>query len=463
MMEKLMRLTILPLFLLISIPGIPAQKPDPGKITIKSVVDHLKNGEIREASNSSLLLLENDPKSPEAHALFALALINGGEYEKAEEELNLAVSLGGESPDTNLGFGRLAFAEGDLEEAIRRLYKATDSHLRIMASDLLAASLSAVNRHREAKEVMVRASKEIGGLTEAENVYIKSRIEIYDGCQGLKLYRIPDEFRSTTLDFTNSDGHILAPMAVNGLDIGNVHLDTGGSGGLTVSAKSVENLDLKMIGRVTGMNVAKELTADVAIVDEIRIGDLVIKNVPVNIYHGAGNFHGGSSGNLGKEVLQRLNMTIDYKNSSLTFFHPRATDLQAGLVDKNVASEKIPFHRDKFIIVQASINGRKPEPFILDTGAGITVFHSEYYSESIASPSKQGEPPTLDKPKPFTLDSLRIGGREYEHVMSLAMDLTQIYKLAQDDYPGIIGNPIFQNSRLHFNFADSTLVIEELR
>jgi tetratricopeptide (TPR) repeat protein len=463
-MKKLKTIPLIIFCLLIFYPKILAPNAEDLEITIQSVIDNLKKGEIRQAIKNSALLLEKNPKSPEAHAFYGIALINCGEYKKADAELKRALSLDDKSSDAQLGFGRLAFARGDTESAIRHLVKATSSsHLRFMAYDLLAMNLSSVNRHREAKEAMVRAYEKTSDLTEEEKAYIKSRIEIYDGYQELELYQIPDEFQSTTLDFINSEGHILVPIKVNGHDFGNVHLDTGGSGGLTISSQSADNLDLKIIGQVKGMNVAQELEADVAILDEIQIGELVMNNIPVNLYRGTRKFHGGSSGNLGKEVLQRLNMTIDYKNTKLTFFHPKASALQAKKIEKRNSPETIPFHKDKFIIIRASINGQDPEPFILDTGAGITVIHSDYYFESINPPADKGKTAKLDAPKSFTLDSIQIGGKVYKNIMSIAMDLSQIYQYGKVYYPGIIGNPLFQKSRLHFNFTDSTLVIEELQ
>ena len=463
-MKKLIIILITNFCIFMYAPKIIIPYTDTNQVSIKSIAENLKNGEIRKAAENADFLSENNPKSAEAHALYALALISCGEYEKADAELKLALSLDKESPETHLGLGMMAYAKGDTETAILHLNKAAStSYLPFMTFDLLAINLSSINQHKEAKEVMMRAHNEIPDLTEFEKNYLKNRIKIYGGYQDLNLYQIPDEFQSTTLGFTNSEGHILAPIKVNGLDIGEVHLDTGGSGGLTVAAQTVDNLDLKIIGQVTGANVAQEITADVVMIDEIQIGELIIKNVPVNLYRGGQKFHGGSSGNLGKQVIQRLNLTIDYKNSTLTFFHPNAANLQTAKIDSKNASEKIPFYKDKFIIVRASINNQDPEPFILDTGAGITVFHADYYLESINPPEDKGESTKLEAPKPFTLDSIVLGGRAYKNVMSIAMDLSQIYKFGKVYYPGIIGNPIFQKSRLHFDFTNSTLVIEEVQ
>ena len=91
------------------------------------------------------------------------------------------------------------------------------------------------------------------------------------------------------------------------------------------------------------------------------------------------------------------------------------------------------------------------------------VFHSDYYLVAINLPEEKGESNKLDAPKSFTLDSIVLGGRTYNNVLSIAMDLSPIYKFGKVYYPGIIGNPIFQKSRLHFNFTNSTLVIEEVQ
>jgi Flp pilus assembly protein TadD len=130
-MKKLKTISLFIFCLLIFSPKILAPNADELEITIQSVVDNLKKGEIRQATKNSVLLLEKNPKSPEAHALYGLALINCGEYEMAGTELKRALALDDESSDAHLGLGRLAFAQGDTESAIRHLYKATStSHLR---------------------------------------------------------------------------------------------------------------------------------------------------------------------------------------------------------------------------------------------------------------------------------------------------------------------------------------------
>ncbi|MFH2001336.1 MAG: aspartyl protease family protein, partial [Planctomycetota bacterium] len=439
------------------------QSQDNDEVTIKTAVHDLKIGDPRRVVDDSVLLLKIDQKNAMVHALYGLALIDCGEYEKADKEMLIALSHDPDSPEAHLGIGKLLFAKGDRKEAIEHLKKATSTvHLKYMTYEFLGACLSYLDEHEEAARVYTQALNDLPDLSEDEKTFLKNNIAIYEGYGKRRLYQIPDDFQSTCLCFTNSDGHILMPIKVNGTDIGSVHLDTGGSGGLTLSAEWAEKLNLRIIGHRIGRNVAKELEADVAMLDEIQFGDLVIRNVPVNLYKGSA-FHGKSSGNLGKEVLQRLNMTLDFKHSELYFFHPKHPELQAGQIDGKNATEIIPFYNTKFIVVRASINGHETQPFILDTGAGAVVFHQDYYFDVLQPPEKGGERSKLQAPKPYQIKSILLGNRAYKDQFSIAMDLRDLYTFAKLYYPGIIGNPLFQSSKLHFNFVDSTLIIEEIQ
>jgi tetratricopeptide (TPR) repeat protein len=457
--KTLIYLPLALIFFLDSTPDLYSQERD--EITVDTVVDDLKNGKPRLAVKHSLHLSKSERESAVAHALHGLALIDCGEYGKAEKELRIALSLDQESPEAHLGIGKLAWGKGHRGEAIKHFYAATSSaHLKYLAHHLLGYALSLVNEHDEAVKIYEQALNEISGLSDDEEAFLRSNISIYKGFGKKELYRISDDFRSTQVSFTNSDGHILVPVKVNGKDIGSVHLDTGGSGGLTLSAEWANKLNLEIIGRRTGRNVAKELKADVALLDEIRLGDLVIKNVPVNLYEGSA-FHGNCSGNLGKEVLQNLNMTLDFKNSEVIFYHPEYPELLKAEIEQKEASQAIPFYNINFIVVTASINGHEAQPFILDTGAGVVVFHEEYYLDVLEPRENKGEKSKLESPKAFTVKSILLGNRIYKDQFSIAMDLGDLYAFGKVYYPGIIGNPLFQEAKVHFNFADSVLIIEE--
>jgi hypothetical protein len=108
--------------------------------------------------------------------------------------------------------------------------------------------------------------------------------------------------------------------------------------------------------------------------------------------------------------------------------------------------------------VEASMNGGKKAPFILDTGAGISLVHSAFFLEKIMPESKAKF--TKDKAVPFMIKSIEFGGLSFTNVMAAVFDLTDLYAYGKMYYPGIIGANVFQKSILHFNFEASILLIE---
>jgi hypothetical protein len=120
-------------------------------------------------------------------------------------------------------------------------------------------------------------------------------------------------------------------------------------------------------------------------------------------------------------------------------------------------SEEIPFWCKKHCLVGASINGSNKAPFILDTGAGISIIHSAYFLEVIMPDSKAII--TKEKAVPFMINSIEMGGLTFNNIVAAVFDLTDLYAYGKMYYPGIIGASVFQKSALHFNFKDSKLVI----
>jgi hypothetical protein len=93
----------------------------------------------------------------------------------------------------------------------------------------------------------------------------------------------------------------------------------------------------------------------------------------------------------------------------------------------------------------------------LDTEAGISLIHSAYFLEKIMPDSTAKI--TKNKVVPFMIKSLEIGGFTFNNIMAAVFDLTDLFGYGNMYYPGIIGASVFQESILHFNFKDSTLIM----
>jgi tetratricopeptide (TPR) repeat protein len=432
-----------------------AKDPD---LIFETVVKQIKEGYPGDAVRSSETLAKDHADSGPIQAVHGLALLDCGEFERAKIQFDRAISLDNNNSEAHLGLGELAYGWVHLEKALHHLNKAlSTAHFKERSYWWLSRCLHAMNKHAEARDALVSGLEVIERISDRDAERFKDSIAYFGSLQDINLYKIPDEFESTVVDFSNWRGHILVPLKLNGQDIVKVHLDTGSTGSLAIGSDLAERLDLMVIGERKSRNIEEEITTKIALLKSLQIGDLTVRNVPVSILAGPGEFTGGSAGNLGLEVLKRLNMSIDYIHSRLHLFHRERGTLQFAKIAPDHVSEEIPFWCKKHCLVRASINGGDKAPFILDTGAGISLIHSAYFLEEIMPESKARI--TKDKAVPFMINSIEIGRLAFKNTMAAAFDLTDLYAYGRMYYPGIIGASVFQKSILHFNFKDSKLVI----
>ena len=424
------------------------------------VVEKLSSGLPGLAIKSSEKLAKDHADSASIQAVHGIALLDCGEFEKAKARFDRALNIEENNPEAHLGLGELTYGWFRLEEALHHLNKSlTTIHFRERAHWWLSRCLHALNRHSEAKGALVKGLDGAEAISNADAERFKNSIAYLGSLQNVELYTLPVAFKSTVVDFSNWRGHILVPLKLNGQDAEKVHLDTGSTGSLAIGSDLAERLNLKVIGERKSRNINQEITAKIALLESMQIGDLIVRNVPVSILGGPGEFAGESAGNLGIEVLKRLNMSIDYTHSKLHLFHRERGDLQSQIISPDHVSDGIPIWCKRHCLVMASINGREKAPFILDTGAGISLIHSAYFLEEIMPDSKVNI--TKDKAIPFMIESIGLGGLTFNNIVAAVFDFSDLYAYGKMFYPGLIGANVFQNSILHFNFKDAELLIEK--
>ena len=423
-----------------------------------AVVKKIKEGFPGDAVQSSEKLVKAHADSAPIQAVHGIALLDCGEFQKAKIRFDRALSLDNDNPEAHLGLGEMAYGWSHFEEALRHLKKAlSTSHFKQRAHWWLSQCFHAMNKHREAKDVLMSGLGGIEALSDRDAERFKHSIAYFGSLQDKNLFTIPDEFESTIVDFSNWRGHVLLPIKLNDHDIGKVHLDTGSTGSLAIGSDLADRLKLEVIGERKSRNIEGEFTTKIALLRSLQIGELIVRNVPVSILEGLGEFTGGSAGNLGIELLKRLNISLDYSHSRVSLFHRERADLQSELLAQDNVSEEIPFWCKKHCLVRARINDGTDVPFILDTGAGISLIHSAYFLEKVMPDSKAKI--SKDKAVPFVIQSIEMGGIVFKNTMAAVFDLSDLYAYGKMYYPGIIGASVFQKSIFHFNFKDSKLII----
>jgi tetratricopeptide (TPR) repeat protein len=159
---------------------------------LEKVVLEINNGHPADALKISATLAATNPRRPEILAAHGLALLDCGEFIKAQALFEQAVKLDPESPDAHLGLGELASGRLHLDEASGHLKKAVTSfYFKLRAFQSYGKCLHDLDRHSEAKKVLEQALKEVNQIPEREKTRILNSIQIYEALGDTRLFQIP--------------------------------------------------------------------------------------------------------------------------------------------------------------------------------------------------------------------------------------------------------------------------------
>ncbi len=389
--------------------------------------------------------LVQNPDSAITLAVLGLSQIACGQWQEAELWLKQALALDSTLPEAHLGLANIAYGKTRYSLAIVHANKAIASqHLKAQAYSVLAASLEEMNLHDQASQAMNEACKWSDYLPEYYRKNMQNLSEIYSSYEGSNLYEIPGDFTSTVIPFTNYLGFALLEATADGRDLDSVLLDTGFGGSLMISTKDAEKMGLVFLGEHITRSFYGELVIKIALVKSVRLGDLVVHNVPAYV---SDDIPGGFGGLIGWQLLKHFNFSVDFTNSRVTFFNPKHQDLQRDTFSRNRLVDRIPFFYGSSIRINACFGDRGPGYFILDTGARYPSLHVDSSDDAsiVGSESRT---------------SIEIGYLVFDNMKVEHYDLSLIHEIGRYYFDGIVGISVFQNSVLHFIPGESTLYVE---
>jgi len=259
-------------------------------------------------------------------------------------------------------------------------------------------------------------------------------------------------------------GAIYVPAVIHG-DSAWLMFDTG---------LSRTGLDLdwaRTVGIVPGPAPAAPMAPapSTAVVDTIRLGELTLVNHRVALYllNGLSEASGRLQvGLVGHDVLQHYAVEIDYRQRRVRLFDPARYGYKGtGATVRFTADADLPLLR-----AQLKVRGRRPIParLLLDTGAsGLCLILTTPFVEqqglgrlapAIEAPIGTGLVGELHGTI-VRLQELRLSGVK---VPSPTTGLGGEYKgfLARTDIDGVIGNSVFEGSRLIVDYAGHRAIVE---
>jgi tetratricopeptide (TPR) repeat protein len=413
---------------------------------LQKAVDELLDGQPLPALTDASKAVELNPRSAEALAILGLAQLKCGEWEKAESRFDEAIAIDSLSAEAHLGLGVIAVSKMRYRDAIPLLRRATSSRLFPGAAYLaLALSLEDLNLHQEASEAMREAGKHADDIPADQRANIPAFADIFAAHDGRSLYRIPESFRSTSVDFDYSQGHITLPVVLNGSTQGDFIFDTGLGGSLMLGGEYTERLNLTYAGEITTISLGGGLRLKAALLDSLRIGGLVMRDVPVLVCE---DFPFGTAGLIGWKIIQKVNTTIDFEGSQIQFSSQDNPESPGKRFTDKEKTECVPFVYLTSMYVIARFGDNLPRAYVFDTGAVASFLHS---SNPKGPENEQTGSPC----------SIRIGDLTFDLPRTQFLDFTAIHKTGRYYFAGVIGIDILRHSVLHIFPGESMLCIEE--
>ena len=259
-------------------------------------------------------------------------------------------------------------------------------------------------------------------------------------------------------------GAIYVPAVING-DSAWLMLDTG------LSRTGLDRDWARTVGIVPGATPAPPVAAvaSTAVVDTMRLGELTLVHHPVVLYplNGLSEASGRLQvGLVGHDVLQHYTVVIDYRQRRVQLFDPARYRYEGrGTTVRFTPDADLPLLR-----AHVKVRGRRaiPARLLLDTGASglcliLTTPFTEQHGLSRVAPAIEAPIGTgLVGELHGTivrLQQLRLGGVK---VPSPTTGLGGEYKgfLARTDIDGVIGNSVFEGSRLIVDYAGRRAIVE---
>jgi hypothetical protein len=362
-----------------------------------------------------------------------------------------------------LSLGRLYLYENRLEESEKWL----ESAMKLNPDEnelkgLLAEAFYRQDNFRKAAALF----REIGRAPMADKLqYLSSRVP----------YQIESDVDETSVGFVQTDPLPIVKMRVNESEEVFFLIDTGGWE-LIIDTELADKTGVKKFGGqlATFAGGRKDSTYQ-GVVDQVKIGDFTIKNVPVNIHNSpqgvAAMLGVPIQGVIGTVFLYHFIFTLDYPEGKLIL--QRKNEENMNKMKTLVRSKDkivVPFWMagDHIMVARGTVNGSRPLMFFVDTGlagGGFTgtdwLVHeaniqlSEDSFEGIGGGGKV-------MVKPAVLKEVTLGDAKEKEV-------TGLFGAMPPDFgekfgfriAGIISHGFFRPYKLTFDFTTMNLILEK--
>jgi hypothetical protein len=447
--------------------------PSRGASDTAELLSLLRGDSYLAAAKLADRMLGDPALSPQGQAVCGLAVLKAGRIAEAETILSRAVSLKPDCPEAHLGLGRIGRIRNDTEGAISHFLRAVESEeFYEEAFRHLWRATWDRGRLAELREVRALAAERYARDSKLLPSWISNGLAQIEGVSGRRLFRMEGSSERIAVPLVATDPRLrfrMISFGLNGRGDYLFHLDSALTDFMTLSPLLAEELGLVPVGSTTSTGVGTATIATrFAMLDEVRLGPLTFHDVPVMVSD-VRTLRGLKQGLVGTAFLKRFNATIDVEAGTMDLFPLDRPDLLAARVDREAVAADVPLYLFDQTVVEASLAGAPPALYILDTAAATNLVDGPFFEEHIK--------PKLDPARIARRGIRGAGGDQWVNQVealtvalgSLVFDDQQANEFPMDTLntiggrytAGLLGNPVLWPYRVHLDFKNGRLILEE--
>jgi|GEM_PF-652888 len=449
------------------------QSPSSGAADAAKLLSLLRGDSFLAAARLADRMLADPALVPEARALCGLAVLKAGRIAEAEAILDRAAALRKGCPEAHLGLGRIRRIRNDADGAISHFLRAVESeHFYGEAFRQLWRAAWDRGRVGELREVGALAAERYERESEPLPSWIDNGLARIEGLSGKQIFRMegPSErFRVPLVETDPRRRFRMIRLGLNGRGDYLFHLDSALAEFMTISPLLAEELGLVPVGSATSTGVGTAAIATrFAMLDEVRLGPLTFRDVPVMVSD-VRTLRGLKEGLVGTAFLKRFNETIDVEAGTMDLYPIDRPGLLAARVDRASVATDVPLYLFDQTVVEASFAGAPPALYILDSAAATNLVDAPFFGEHIK--------PKLDPDRIVRRRIRGAGGDQFVNQVDgltvalgpLVVDGQQANEFPMDALntiggrytAGLLGNPVLWPYRVHLDFKNGRLILEE--
>jgi tetratricopeptide (TPR) repeat protein len=448
----------------------------------------LKRRLLQDAYDHAARVIMSDPLSARAHSLLGAAILAGGDFRNSVEEFRTALSINGNDAPAVAGLAMVDFYENRLDAAIRGLRRAVS--LEPDEPDYtfnLGQAAARSERYKEAADSYERFLI-IAPKTDADRrARIRGLIDFlrYLG-KHANLY-VPGGASRTVVSFESLDDRPILRVRVNGNKNEFRFVLDSGSGMSVLSEETAKRLNLRPVaqgGLARAVGGGGKFGIVYGFLSSLEIGDVKVESVPVYIRR----FYDDRipvDGYIGLSIISKFIATVDYEQRTFSLVRQGQLDpegwktLYRANPDSRDRGEplfsggvEIPLRTTSsgFLSGEVKLEGiEKPQNFIIDTGASISVVSEKLAAlEEMAGYHQStrlrvfGAAGIADDVKTVTIPSVILGTLTRKQVNAAVLDLEPVNETSGFTQDGILGGNFLRHFRVSFDFQRGVIRLEPL-